>query len=46
VVKQPVGAYGPAALPELQQHFAKTNFNIQDLLVEIMKTSALKTNGS
>jgi hypothetical protein len=40
-VKQPVFAYGPNRLHELQQYFAKNEFNIQKLLVEIVADSAL-----
>jgi hypothetical protein len=39
-VKQPILAYGPNRLPELQQYFAKNEFNIQKLLVEIVASSA------
>jgi len=38
-VKQPILAYGPNRLHELQQDFAKDEFNIQKLLVEIVATS-------
>ena len=41
-VKQPILAYGPNRLRELQQGFAKREFNIQQLLVEIVASSALK----
>jgi hypothetical protein len=40
-VKQSVLAYGPNRLQELQQSFAKNNFNIHKLLTEIVNTSAL-----
>jgi hypothetical protein len=40
-VKQPIRAYGPDRLCELQQSFAKNDFNIQKLLVEIVAESAL-----
>jgi Protein of unknown function (DUF1588)/Protein of unknown function (DUF1585) len=39
-VKQPILAYGPNRLHELQQDFVKDEFNIQKLLVEIVTTSA------
>jgi cytochrome c553 len=39
-VKQPIRAYGPERLHELQQSFAKNNYNIQKLLVEIVADSA------
>jgi hypothetical protein len=44
LVKQPVAAYGPQQLSELQDAFAAADCSIQDLIVEIMKTSVLKTN--
>ena len=37
-VKQPIRAYGPNRLHELQQDFAKNEFNIRKLLVEIVAT--------
>jgi hypothetical protein len=40
-VKQPILAYGPNRLQELRQDFAKNEFNIQKLLVEIVATSAV-----
>jgi hypothetical protein len=40
-VKQPIPAYGPMRLDELQQTFAKNDYNIQKLLMEIVATSAL-----
>ena len=39
-VKQPIRAYGPNTLDDLQQAFAENNFNIRKLLVEIVATSA------
>jgi cytochrome c553 len=39
-VKQPIRAYGPDRLHELQQSFAKNDYNIQKLLVEIVADSA------
>ncbi len=42
LVKQPVGAYGPATLSELEAAFAESGYNIRVLLVEIVKRSALK----
>jgi hypothetical protein len=39
-VKQPIFAYGPNRLRELQQNFAKYEFNIQKLVVEIVASSA------
>jgi hypothetical protein len=35
-VKQPVLAYGPKALPKLQQTFKESDYNIRKLLVEIV----------
>jgi hypothetical protein len=40
MIKQPVGAYGPNTLEDLRRSFAKSDFNIQKLVVEIAKTSA------
>ncbi len=41
LVKQPVLAYGPETLPELQRRFAQQEFNIRKLMVEIMVATAL-----
>jgi hypothetical protein len=41
VAKQPVDAYGAGTLEGLRKSFADSNFNIQTLLVEIAKVSAL-----
>ncbi|MBV9125000.1 MAG: DUF1585 domain-containing protein, partial [Planctomycetes bacterium] len=41
LVKQPILAYGPGELPDLRQSFARHEFNIRQLMVEIMATSAL-----
>jgi hypothetical protein len=43
-VKQPIPAYGPTRLDTLQQKFAKNDYNIQKLLVEIVATSAIPTD--
>lgn len=40
-VKQPIRAYGPDQLHELQQAFAKNDYSIQKLLLEIVATSAI-----
>ncbi|HVK06573.1 MAG TPA: DUF1592 domain-containing protein, partial [Armatimonadaceae bacterium] len=40
-VKQPVRAYGPDALPNLQRQFKANDFNIRRLVVEIATESAL-----
>lgn len=45
LVKQPIDAYGPQQLENLEQSFAASEYSIRELLVEIMRTSALKTNG-
>ncbi len=42
LVKQPVLAYGPKTLPNLQGFFETHDYNIRDLMVEIMATTALK----
>jgi Protein of unknown function (DUF1592)/Protein of unknown function (DUF1588)/PA14 domain/Protein of unknown function (DUF1595)/Protein of unknown function (DUF1585)/Cytochrome C oxidase, cbb3-type, subunit III len=39
-VKQPIRAYGPNTLKDLQKQFANNNYSIQKLLVEIVATSA------
>jgi len=39
-VKQPIRAYGPNTLKDLQKQFAKNNYNIQKLLIDIVATSA------
>jgi mono/diheme cytochrome c family protein len=39
-VKQPIRAYGPDELQQLQQTFVKDDFNIHKLLVEILASSA------
>ncbi len=43
VVKQPVSAYGDKRLETLTASFAASDFNVQKLLVEIMKATALQT---
>lgn len=40
-VKQPAAAYGPGTLDDLRRSFAKSDFNIQKLVVEIARISAL-----
>jgi hypothetical protein len=42
VVKQPPEAFGPAVLEDLRTSFANANFNVQSLLVEIARVSALR----
>jgi hypothetical protein len=39
-VKQPIRAYGPNTLHDLQHDFADNNYNIQKLLLDIVATSA------
>ncbi len=41
LIKQPVAAYGPGALDRLHERFAARQFNIQDLIVEIVTLAAL-----
>jgi hypothetical protein len=45
LVKQPIRAFGPGALPELTRSFAARDFHIRKLIVEIMATSALTARG-
>jgi cytochrome c553 len=42
LVKQPVQAFGPETLPDLQKVFAANEFNIRKEMVEIMAASALE----
>ncbi len=44
VVKQPVEAYGPGQLGELTQSFANEEYNLQRLLVQIVRVTALHTS--
>ena len=39
-VKQPIRAYGPNTLNDLQKQFASNNYSIQELLLNIVATSA------
>ena len=41
LVKQPVRAFGPEVIPDLLRSFARRDFNIRELVVEIMATAAL-----
>jgi hypothetical protein len=41
MVKQPVRAYGPRLLPDLQRFFETHEYNIRKLMVEMMAESAL-----
>ena len=42
VVKQPPDAFGPTTLEDLRTSFANANFNVQTLLVEIARVSAMR----
>lgn len=42
LIKQPANAYGLETLERLTTTFAESEFHIQDLMVEIMKTTALE----
>lgn len=42
LVKQPVRAYGPRTLPDLEHAFAAHDYSIRKEMVEIMAESALK----
>ncbi|HKQ36766.1 MAG TPA: DUF1592 domain-containing protein [Verrucomicrobiae bacterium] len=46
MVKQPAAAYGPDTLERLRRSFAKSDYNIQQLILEIVKTSALHHENS
>jgi hypothetical protein len=46
LVKQPAGAYGPGTLERLRKSFAKSDYNIQQLVIEIVKTPALHNENS
>ena len=41
VVKQPIAAFGPDTPGDLRRAFAKAEFGVRDLMVEIVATSAL-----
>ncbi len=43
-VKQPIQAFGPEYLEELQAHFQKNDYRIQELFVEIAASSAWKAH--
>ncbi len=43
VVKQPVMAYGPDTMSHLEKSFAESGFNVQQLLIQILTTSSLRT---
>ncbi len=44
VAKQPVNAYGPDTMDQLLGAFAESEFNVRELLVAIVTTTALGTN--
>ncbi len=44
IVKQPITAFGPKQPQDLVDAFTDADCNVQHLIVEIMKASALKTN--
>ena len=46
IVKQPAAAYGADTLERLRRSFAKSDYNIQQLVLEIVKTSALHHENS
>ena len=43
MVKQPVQAFGPRTLADLQKAFTANEFSIRSQMVEIMAASALKS---
>jgi hypothetical protein len=45
IAKQPLAAYEPGTRDRLLRSFAKANYNIQHLIVEIAKTAALPPSG-
>jgi hypothetical protein len=40
-VKQPIRAFGPRQLSELRQSFARNQYNVRELMVQIVMASAL-----
>ncbi len=42
LVKQPIRAYGPKALPDLRHAFTEKQYNMRELVVEIAATAASK----
>ena len=42
MVKQPIRAFGPRRLEELREFFAKNDFNVRKLVIEIATVAALK----
>jgi Protein of unknown function (DUF1592)/Protein of unknown function (DUF1588)/PA14 domain/Protein of unknown function (DUF1585)/Cytochrome C oxidase, cbb3-type, subunit III len=43
MIKQPIRAYGPEALPKLRNSFAANGFNIRRLAVDIVTTAAVNS---
>jgi hypothetical protein len=43
LVKQPIGAFGRRALADLRGSFTSHDYNMKDLMIEIIATSALAT---
>lgn len=46
LVKQPIRAFGPRTLPDLEKSFAANEFSIRQEMVEIMAASALAGRGN
>lgn len=44
VAKQPMNAYGPETMESVEKSFAESGFNVRELLVSIVTTTALGTN--
>ena len=44
LIKQPANAYGPDTLEKLHASFVNSNFNVQKLVVEIVRIAALEGN--
>jgi hypothetical protein len=42
LVKQPIRAYGPQALPDLERSFEANECSVRKVMVEILAESALK----
>jgi hypothetical protein len=45
LVKQPILAYGPRTLPELQSSFEKNRYSIRSLMVQIMLATVSPKGG-
>ena len=46
LVQQPVRAYGPETLDQLRESFTASNFNIRDLVIQIMTRSVRQGNAT